>query len=279
MTPKYLFFNLLLFVCYTAQSQNESLRFDTYSLGLGNGNLRDFGTSPLVYRGSSLHLAASKSKYVDNKWREYGIAFLFGDFENKFNGHSATSQLNQFTAYYSKLYPLRWGNNSKTTYHAGGLFKMDINLRNNPALGNSEVGIEGFPTLFGSVQATTDISRKETKNKKIWFIPYRLLPVQRALSLRFNLGLANAVFRNPYSYLPHSALRNTGGYFDDYELLFSGFRLRSEVHYDWILSNKNRMRMSYTWELWTTSKHKPNRFEMAQHRLRFTYLFHIPIRQ
>ena len=145
--------------------------------------------------------------------------------------------------------------------------------------GNNSLGVEIFPCFSGSVQASTDVSRKKLKEKKILFLKYTLYPIQRQLQWRLNIGLINSVLRNPFA-LFHSGTLPNGSPADDFTFkLFSGKRLSSVLKYYWTLSNKNKIRASYKWELWTSSKKQPNHFVMTQHSLGVSYLFNKPKRK
>ena len=151
-----------------------------------------------------------------------------------------------------------------------------INGRDNPSLQNNSFGSEIFSTVFFSVKSLKDISRSQEKNKKIWFIKYKLKEKKRNISLRINIAILNSSFRNGYAYLNQSSVvNNPEDIYDNYEFnTFSGLRFNSQWNYTKILKNNNMIQTSYIWD-WNYTKDDFDRFEMSNHILKITYLFNL----
>lgn len=279
-------FILLLLTPFVSFSQSDStsnfskkeLRKDrpTYigiTMGLNSSNFRDFATSPLIYNGIQNYIALSRVKYNQKRESEIGLSYFFGKYENTFNEHLAISEVKIFSMYYSQLYRLNKLSSEKWNVKIGGLFHTTSNLRINESLQNNALGIEIFPTLFGSIKIGKDVSRKKAKDRKLLFIRYHLKERTRNLSFRLNLGLINSSFRNGFVYAGQSAILNEEKLFDDYQFkVFSGFRASSSLDYTISLKNKNKIQLSYLWDAYKTGGDL-DKFEMAHHTLKLTLLF------
>ncbi|WP_273567591.1 hypothetical protein [Maribacter halichondriae] len=205
---------------------------------------------------------------------ERGSALSIGFFGNNFNDHFSQSIVISPSLYYSELYKLKKISSEKFNIKAGGMINLTANVRINPDLNNNAVGYELIPTLFGSAKGTLDVSRKVDKDKKFLFFRYRALKRTKKLALRLNVGLINSSYRNGYVYSGQSFLLNDSRLFDGYEFkVFSGFRMSSSLDYTLhSRKNKNAVQISYVWDAYKTGGNL-DKFEMAQHALRFTLLF------
>jgi hypothetical protein len=243
------------------------------TVGMGSSNFRDFATSPLIYNGVSGYLALSHFKEDFGKEVEMGISSSIGVYNSNFNDHIASSIALTFSAFYSRLYQINSLSSGKWNFKAGGMINTTGNLRFSETLMNNGLGFELIPTLFGSAKITMDISRSLERDIKLFFIKYKAKPVDRNLSLRVNPGLLNTTFRNNFIYLQHSTAID-GKVFEDYRYqLFSGLRISSAVDYTVFLKNKNTYKLSYLWDAYRTGG-KFDKFEMAQHVIKFTLLYH-----
>ncbi len=242
--------------------------------GLGIGSIRDFATSPLTYTGIFLSSGGYKINIDERRETEWGIPFSIGIFGNNFNDHSNSSVVFSLAPYYSELYELNSLSSEKLNVKVGGLLNATLNVRNNPSFLNNGLGLEIIPTLFGSIKGTLDVSRKMDKDKKFLFFKYTLQKRKKSLALRLNTGLVNASYRNGYVYSGQSPILNDPKVFDDYQFkIFSGFRMSSSLDYT-LYSRKttNAVQISYVWDAYKTGGNL-DKFEMAQHALRFTLMF------
>ena len=259
---------LLVSVNAISQSKKEMRkeRPAYINISVGKGYLRfiDFATSPLVYSGNHNSISLSYSKIDKRREAEYGFSYSFGSLENNFNEHETTSIFKMYSPYYSQLYQLNKFSTEKLNIKVGGLINATGNFRVNESLGNNGIGFEVIPTLFGSIKASKlFISRKRSgKNKKLAF--------------RFNVGLINSSFRNGYAYSGQAFILNKSileSLFDDYQFkAFSGFRMNTALDFMMPLKNKNKIKFSYVWEAYKTGG-SFDKFEMAQHTIKFTLLF------
>lgn len=246
----------------------------TSLLGLGIGNFRDFATSPLFYSGVSLSSSRFHISIDAQRETEWGSSLSIGLFGNAFNDHNSSSIVISPAIYYSELYELKKLSGDKLNVKVGGLINVTSNVRINQGLLNNANGFELIPTLFGSIKGSLDVSRKTDRDKKFLFFKYKLLKRKKTLALRVNTGLVNSSYRNGYVYAGQSALLNEPNAFDDYQFkVFSGFRMSSSLDYT-LYSRKttNAVQVSYVWDAYKTGGDL-DKFEMAQHALRFTLLF------
>lgn len=273
-----------LLISMTTKSQNEivltkkELRKNrpTYlgiTLGTSLSSFRDFSTSPHIYYGATGSLSLSRIKIDEKRESEIGFNFSSGSYSVDFNNHIASSSVSTLYLYYSQLYRLNKLSSNNLNVKVGGLFNTTGNFRLNEYLLNNVLGVEIFPTLFGSIKIEKDVSRKETKNKKILFIKYKLKQRTRNLAFRLNVGLINSNYRNGYSYLSQSEIINEPNIFEDYQYnMFSGFRMSSALDYTISLNNKNAIQLSYLWDAYKSGE-QFDKFEMAHHTLKITLLF------
>ncbi len=243
------------------------------TMGLSYSNFRDFATSPLIYSGVQSHFGLSALKMDQQREVGYGLSFTFGNYTNTFNDHTAISSVKTFSYYYSKLYAYKKLSSEKLNVKIGGLFNATSNIRINESLQNNGFGFEMFPTLFGSIKITKDISRKVDKQKKFLFIKYRLRQKTRNLAFRLNVGLVNSTYRNGFVYSGQAGILNEATVLDHYQFkFFSGFRMGSVLDYTVFLKNKNKMQFSYLWDAYKTGGDL-DKFEMGHHILKLTFLF------
>lgn len=256
------------------QRKNRTTYRGISSGGLGVGSFRDFATSPLTYSGVSLVAGGFKINVDERRETEWGTPFSVGFFGVNFNDHTSSSTVVTLSPYYSELYRLNAWSSEKFNVKVGGMLQATLNVRTNVDLLNNAIGLEIIPTLFGSIKGTWNVSRNIDKDKKFLFFKYKLLKRKKSLAFRLNTGLVNASYRNGFAYSGQSFLLNEPEVFDDYQFkVFSGFRMSSSLDYT-LYSRKttNAVQISYVWDALRTGGDFDT-FEMAQHGLRFTYMF------
>jgi hypothetical protein len=242
-------------------------------MGVNSSYFRDFATSPLFYNGNVLQVSFSKLRKDYYRETEFGFSYDFGNYQTTFNDNITISQVKKVELFYSRLYNLKKLSSNSFNTKIGFQVNSNGNLRVNEELQNNALGIEIFNNLLGSIKVTKDISRKQTKEKKIWFIKYKLNEKKRELAFRLNMGIINSALRNGYIYGNQSGVLNSPKIFDRYEYkLFSGVRMGSRLDYTRFLKNKNAIQFSYIWDAYKTGG-ELDVFEMAHHTFRFTFLF------
>ena len=285
MKQKRLIFTLFLLMSIQAFGQisendlpKKELRksrptFIDIGIGVNSSNFRDFATSPLFYKGTPKAVFLSRLKADDRRESNLGLKYSFGNYNATVGEHTTNSKVKTFSFYYSQLYQIPKWSSDKWNFKVGGILSATGNFRLNEALQNNALGIEFFATLFGSVKITKDISRKESKGKKILFIKYKLGPRKRALSYQLNFGLMNNSYRNGYVYSGQSGVLNDPKLFDGYVFKsFSGFRMSSSLNYTICLKNKNAIQVSYIWDTYKSGGDL-DKFEMANHIIQLSLLF------
>jgi hypothetical protein len=251
------------------------------STGFSSVTFRDFATSPLFYLGPGIHLGLNWENINDNREINWGLHSLFNiaiantpeseyfpviseSFFSTFNGH--------FT--YLRNLPVLSGDNFKIK--AGGTLTGNQNLRLNPYLDNSSVGLESFFNLMTSAKADFDVSRKEGRETKILFLSIRKRPVRRTLSFQMDIGFLNFNYRPSYNYVyddkidgsdtnPISFVR------DQYVWSMNGWRLGTKLGLTRFKSTGNGRKISYAWDV-LSAPGRHATFQMATHRLEFVLL-------
>ncbi|MEM9832152.1 MAG: hypothetical protein AAF944_16085 [Bacteroidota bacterium] len=231
------------------------------NIGTNRIKFRDFATSPLFYEGWTTYVGVSWLKADRYRESEAALTYSFGNPETDFNENVATSNFNRFELFYSRLYHVGAWSTSSFNTKVGWMLNTTGNLRTTPELGNYALGLEAFPTLFFSFKLTKNIGRTENKERR------------QNLSLRTNIGLVNAAYRNGFIHYPGQGIEvNEPDIFKNYELNVAGFRASTGLDYTRYLRNKNAIQISYIWDAYHTGGDL-NRFEMANHTLKFTLLF------
>lgn len=242
-------------------------------IGANNIKFRDLATSPLFYNGPAIYWGLSRLKADQYKEAELALTYSAGNPKTGFNENWTFSKFKRLEIYYSQLYRFGDWNSAHFNTKVGWMLNATGNFRLNTELQNNALGLEVFPTLFLSFKLTKDISRTEEKNKQFLFFKYQLKEKQRNLSLRLNIGLLNASYRNGYVYFEQSVVLNDYQVFEDHEFkVFSGFRASTGLDYTKYLKNRNAIQISYIWDAYYTGGDL-DKFEMANHILKFTLLF------
>lgn len=235
-------------------------------------NLRDFATSPLVYRGLARTFSLAYLKADDIRETELGFLTSKGNLVSSVNKYTTLAQIQREDLYFSKLYKISALSGGKFTTKVGGLFNGTFNLRTNSKLQNNAIGIEIIATFFASIKVTKDISRKEDQHKKFLFVKYTLKEKKRNLAFRLNIGILNNIWRNGYIYTNHAAVLNNGKLLSGYELYSGGFRMGTSLDYTTYLKNKNAIQLSYVWDAYQTGS-KFDKLELASHSFKISLMF------
>ncbi|SEJ38306.1 hypothetical protein SAMN05216327_109154 [Dyadobacter sp. SG02] len=238
------------------------------SPGTGLGRLRDFATSPLFYEGTTSRMSGALSRLGPSRDISTGVSVLRGTLTSDYNEHEAQSKVTTISIHHARLYQIFRNSAEKWNFKAGTEANLTGNLRVNPALMNSAVGIEAFPIIFGTFKVTRDITRATGRRGKE--------PKKKSLSFKVNASLLSASFRNGYSYLGIGQVIDKSGLeglLDDYRFKAFGVNaLSTSLDYTLWLKNKNGWRFSYGWDAYKTRKDYAD-FEMASHTLRVALLF------
>jgi len=240
--------------------------------GLSFSNLRDFATSPLIYKGAPLYLSLNRSRFDRKRQSELGLSYLFGNYFVDFNDNVDISNVKTSSIYYSQLYRINRVSSEKWNFLLGGVCSFLGNYRVNDAFQNNSLGVEVFSNLLVSGKVSRDLTTEEIKSFSIWFINFTIPKRSRELTFRLNLGLLNTAYRNGYIYTRTGGLIGTGSVFSGYEFLTGGARLNSELVYTTHLPNKNAIRVGYAWDM-LKSPDEYDQLEMAWHTFKIALLF------
>lgn len=259
------------------QIRHNRPKYIQIGLGLNRGSMRDFATSPITYKGILFNYSLGYLKMDDAREVKLSARYNQGSYRyKKTEGIEVKSKSSQHVLYlnYYRLYQLKKFSNDKWNVKLGGMYDVNLDVRINEDLMNAGVGYEVFNTIFLSGKVSRKYERTETIDKKFLFIKYKLKPMVTLFSYQLNLPVANNTIRNGYSYIGNESI-NTTPLFKGYEAkAFSGIRFCSELAYTRQMQNGNMYRVSYLWDAYAVGKDF-NRFEMANHILEFSLLFHL----
>lgn len=274
----------LTFVCSGALAQDNAipprkLRPDYVQVGFGlnKGSIRDFATSPVTYKGLQISYSLARLRMDTVKEVKTTLRFINGTY--RFRNTAGTEVKSRATLYalyanYYRMYRLNGLSNSKWNFKLGGMADVNMDVRTNNDLMNAGVGYEVFNTFFLSGKVTHQYRQAEETKKKFLFIRYKARPHVSLWSYQINLPVMNNSIRNGFAYIGNESL-DTFPLFKDYKVrAFSGTRFCSELAYTRQMQNGNLWRVSYLWDAYAAGK-SFNRFEMANHIVEFSLLFHM----
>lgn len=255
------------------KKKNNRPSYIMTSFGLNRSSFRDFATSPLVYSGLPIYVAAGHTEFDERRLSETIFSYSFGNYSNGFNQHYSVSRVNTISYNYIELFQLKKWSNSWFNFKVGGQLNSTVNIRTNEDLFNNGQGFEVISTLFGSVQGTIDVSREEEKKIEFLFLKYVFKKRVQNFSCNINFAAINTSFRNGFAYTNSAATLNKDEFFVDYEFkFFSGYRLNTQLNYTYFVNENNAIQFSYLWDAYTTSGHFDN-YEMDAHIFKVSLLF------
>lgn len=253
--------------------------YSQLSIGLTSPLYRDFATSPLFYRGLGLNLGTAWLRRNDKRERlcrvDLGFSVLMPRVpKSNVIQPGGLAYYGYLTIYYHQLWKIEPLSNEKFNLKVGGALNITQNVRANPALENNAFGLENLSNLLATAQMTMDISRKAPKEYK----RFTLKPVKRELRFLVNVGVFNFNYRPGYAYSYDSEMNGTktkpvAWAFSNYKLTLNGWRINTELEFIQYLPNGNARGWSYVWEA-AHAKGRYEPFQMASHRIQFTFYFH-----
>lgn len=246
-------------------------------LGLNKGSMRDFATSPITYKGVLFNYSLAYLRMDTARETRLSVRFNHGGYRYKrTEGVEVKSKTAMYVLYLThyKLYEVRSLSSDKWNVKVGGMVDVNMDVRYNPDLMNAGLGYEVFNTFFLSGKVSRKFQRLEEEQKRFLFIKYKRKPMTSYLSYRLNLPVMNNTIRNGYAYIANEGI-NSFPLFKEYEAkAFSGIRFSSELAYTRQMQNGNMWQVAYLWDAYAVGK-PFNRFEMANHIVEFSLLFHL----
>ena len=259
------------------QIRKQRPKYIQTGFGLNRGSIRDLATSPITYKGVLLNYSLAHLKMDKAMEVKFTARFNNGVYSyRRTNGIDVKSRSAMYVLYlnYYRLYELKKISGDKWNMKLGGMADMNFDVRVNNDLMNAGLGYEGFSTFFLSGKITRRFERKTPVQKKFLFIKYKRNPRVALLSYQLNIPIVHNSLRNGFAYIGNESL-DTSPLFKEYELkAFNGLRFCSELSYTRQMQNGNMWRLSYLWDAYTSGKGN-NRFELANHILEFSLLFHL----
>jgi len=254
-------------------SPKSKTKYWTFGVGSSFASVRDFATSPLVYRGQTLIVTGAREKTNDKRYMRLGVQYNTGRLVSNFNNNGNSTKISLISASLEQLYAVPKLSSAKQTVKAGGIFRFFSSNRVNSGFQNAALGLEFFSGLGVKILADRDISRTKAKPKKIWFLKFKRPKVKRAFSYGLDFGVLNSQYRNGFAYVGQSAVVNDPKIFDVYEFKgLTGLRVNTEIKYTKFLENGNGVQLGYSWEAIRSAK-EPEQFEFARHMFKLSFLF------
>lgn len=258
---------------FGVQAQDQKPSFDTGNfLVVGGGitryKLRDVGVSPLFYDG----------------WLPVGgIAFPSkkGDWSSNFYGSFGygTLKRTELSTYSSTIYAINhggdllkkvWEVKPNVDLLVGGAYHGNTNIRNTPAFRNAGSTAETFNTLMASARFELLFDKVKDRRRLLWLIPMK--PGRRVskLTYQLNVPILNLSWGPTFSYLDDFT-DGTVDYGQKNEFSLGGFRINSQLNYQYFLKNGNGLQLSYFWDTFS-GKEGLGQIEFAQHQVQLGIL-------
>ena len=245
------FFALIFAPSWGAENGDSTLRFLRFQGGAGVGLYRDFGASPLTFRGAEV-CPAIAFKVEKPRWRYEASLMLEGgayglrlgtDYVQAYGGVGRL-QFDAQHLFYRRGGWLLW---------AGVSLSEHFDLRYNAALGNADVGVTNYvaPALLGKAEWH---GGKAVLHGRVDVLPFAvMLRPGFAYMDNFDVDIA------------HPA----ANMFAQYRCYMAGaVGLSTDVGIAWNLDSGNRVGLSYQWHYVTSRTDgylAPHRFEQAAH--------------
>lgn len=224
---------------------------------------RDFGVSPLVYRG--FHYGGMVELGFEGPRWDISIDGGLGV------GESSVAKVATFvsesTVFYYNARFLRkiWDKDEgkldfRAGLHVGGYAAQRVT----PAFLNASLVWESINTLFASGKLNWRLSHRQSAGKFLFIRKQEGLR-QIKLSTQLSLPLLNSVWRPDYAYIDDFS-DGEADVFANNKLNFGGLRLhwRSDAYY--YLLNGNALRLTYIWDA-QRSANAINRLELGHHQM------------
>lgn len=259
--------------------QQRKTRPQYFQAGLGAsiGSVRDFATSPLTYRGVLANYSLGITRLDERREGRFTTRFNHGAYHHKTDEGilpvRSKTAVYMLDFSYMKLYRLNRLSGSRWNYKIGGHASANLDVRYNPDLMNAGLGYEVFNTFALSGKVTRVFRRSQGEVTKVLFLKFRR-PMVSMLSYQFNVPVMNNTVRNGFAYIGNEQI-DSAGLFKGYEAkAFTGTRVSSELAYTRQMQNGNMWRLSYFWDARLVGE-RFNRFEMANHVVELSILFHL----
>lgn len=249
-------------------TQDQQASFDSGDFIVAGGGitrykLRDAGVSPLFYDG---WLPTGGISWLTNK----------NDWSSSFYGSFAYGNLQrtELTTYSSTIYAINhggdvlkkiWEAKPNLNFLVGGAYHGSTNIRNTAAFRNAGSTAETFNTLMASGRFELLIDKVKDKRRLLWLIPMK--PGRRVskFTYQLNIPIVNLNWGPTFSYLDDFT-DGAVDYGQKNEFSLGGFRINSQLNYQYFLKNGNGLQLSYFWDTFS-SKEGLGQIEFAQHQV------------
>ena len=268
MKKSFILLVLMILGLVPGQTQNQEPAFDQGDFLIAGGGitrykLRDDGVSPLFYKGWIPTAGISLPSY-NGKWS----STVYGSF-----GYGNLSRT-ELATYSSTVYLINHGGDllkkvkeikPDLNLFVGGAYNGNTNIRNTPAFRNAGSTVETFNTIMASGRLELLIDKTKDRRRLLWLLPMK--PGRRVskLSYQLNVPLINLSWGPTFTYLDDFTDGSTD-YDRKNEFTFGGFRLSSQLNYQYFLKNGNGLQLSYFWDTFS-GKEGQGQIELAQHQV------------
>jgi len=278
------FIGILCFTATQAQTLFDSTEYTrktrpkyiVLGLSLGNVIVRDYATSPIIYRGVNNDINFGILRVDALREIRYSINTATRILNSSYNNTNNSVIGGAIQMEYVSLYRVPQLTTGKWNTKAGGTIVNDLNIRMNPGLQNNALGVENITNLMVAGKTTFDFSRTEEKSFKFLFLKKTFKPIKRELSFSQEVGVLNFNLRPGYSYTYLPEINGTESLFislSDYQMAMNGWRLRTEMDYTSYYPNGNALQIGYIWNAYSLPGKFDEPFQLAGHCIKVALLF------
>jgi hypothetical protein len=250
---------------------SKDLRFGTYLNISGTGSyskFRDFGVSPLTYRGV-MYGGMGELAFDRSRWDvAVGGGGLVGTLSEK---SLFTTQATAYAIYYNTqgLYRF-WQKKDQAFDLRGGLqFNGWVNIRETPNFNNASTALEALNTLSGALKFNWRMAREQKGRKLLWIFPTKPGIRLIKLSSQVSLPLVHTAWRPKYAYIDDFTNGKTN-FLERNDFKLGGYRFQWRNDLSYYLFNGNIFKISYQWDAQRTGN-VFNRLEIGHHLLSVGY--------
>lgn len=263
MKVRIILIQFLMIIPLVLLAENYSDEFLYMNTAIGYGNIKDSGTSPLRYHGTSAEIIGGYIHNTSiNNFEILGcfsatVGFAKSYILNLYQGVMDISYMHNF--------PITL--NEKTDFRMGLNLYSSTKIINNSSYQNASFNFDMFVKLALRAQIQHQI---DVKKKTIHVLGIKFNIKNQIYSPFFRIDIPALIFngRPEYAYVNENEL----GVFDRH-YFFGGYDLKSQLGIKKHLINGNLLELAYVFHMHSTGKKDIYFFEEASHNLAFSLYF------
>jgi hypothetical protein len=276
----FLFFFVFVICLHNFATANDTLQirkpkqFVVNGLGMNYSQLRDYGTSPLVYSALLPMVNLGYERFAQKSIYQFNICGATGVYQKKVFQNPFEIKTFGFEVKLNYLWLVSSHASKNIQWYLGSTLIHQLSIRNAEHFQNSGFTVDNISHLGPQLLFQKLIHRKVFE-KKIGKITFRRPERNFLFHFGFRLPVISSFYRPGYVFIANGT-REDYKTFEQYSLHFLSFRgLFFNTSITRLMRNGNGFRISYDWSAVTTGNKLANRLEMSNHFLQCSLLFKI----